>query len=735
MNFFGRLLPKPDQKTTHLTPSALDAVLEGAAAQTRRVAETSKTLAQALSAAHATALENEIGGAQLTTRGLLAGLTDPVILMDNATYVIEVYNDAAVQAFGYSASEAIGNSLSFLFKEKAFKKIIRSLQKHATPVEVPAKTKTNETVIVEIQASRYENTTVLVFRDLTARRRAEAQGRAAARHRNELQSIVDSLTTVGVFITDPSKPDNPIVFANEGVTALTGYTRKDVLGRNPRFLQGHDVAQPGLQTLRTHLKMHTPGQGIILRNYRKDGSLFYSALSITPIKNAEGGIAHWVGTFSDVTDSQNQNSRVAQLGLYLGQIISKSPVGISLYDCAVRDFIFVNDVGKTLYSSTLSSPLKETLLMERLAAEKTIVEPVVWPLDGVAPLGFVATYCLVDTNIVLSFFVPMQKDNPQENAFAAATQMLALPVILYDATSKEITYANTAAAQMGLDIGKSYTDLVLEEGSSFDALPLSVEGISYVGANLKGVPQLCGKCVITREGKLSIAVFFLAQSTLISTLSQKRTSKHTLDALPIPALVYGEDGLVADANILARTLLGLNTGSRIDYVFDETSLAILRSNAPNYHMPLTLPGGMTADCTVIAAPYAEDGSTLLLLIEGLVPKSDGLTRALHASNDVIAVLSKDLKLVMGNASFFNLYKAKPGDALERFVFLASQKPLPFDVETIKLGSPWSGTLATYTQANDIVTSTTTVVPIVNGSATDVAYVLFIQHKVTRHHDV
>lgn len=98
----------------------------------------------------------------------------------------------------------------------------------------------------------------------------------------------------GVVIADATQPDLPIVFVNATFEAMSGYSMKETLGRNCRFLQGDDTDQPGLQMLRKAMITKTNGYAV-LRNYRKDGSLFYNELFISPVRNEAGMVTHFVG--------------------------------------------------------------------------------------------------------------------------------------------------------------------------------------------------------------------------------------------------------------------------------------------------------------------------------------------------------------------------------------------------------------------------------------------------------
>ena len=91
----------------------------------------------------------------------------------------------------------------------------------------------------------------------------------------------------GVCITDPSLPDNPIIYINNGFTPLTGYTKEEVIGRNCRFLQGPKSDPKAVERMRVAIREQKPDLIEIL-NYRKDGTPFWNAVSIAPVKDEHG---------------------------------------------------------------------------------------------------------------------------------------------------------------------------------------------------------------------------------------------------------------------------------------------------------------------------------------------------------------------------------------------------------------------------------------------------------------
>jgi PAS domain S-box-containing protein len=104
---------------------------------------------------------------------------------------------------------------------------------------------------------------------------------------------------VGITITDPSLPDNPMVYVNEAYERLTGYDREAVIGRNCRLLQGPETSEEPVAKMAAAVDA---GESVTveLQNYRKDGSKFWNRVDIAPILE-DGEVAYFVGFQTDVT--------------------------------------------------------------------------------------------------------------------------------------------------------------------------------------------------------------------------------------------------------------------------------------------------------------------------------------------------------------------------------------------------------------------------------------------------
>jgi len=126
--------------------------------------------------------------------------------------------------------------------------------------------------------------------DITQRRLDEESLRLRNR---AIQASVNA-----IVITDL---DGNIEYANPAFERITGYKVQETIGRNCRFLQGDDNQQPGVAALRSAIQRREESS-VLLRNYRKDGVLFWNDVHIAPVRGADGEVTHFVGVLNDITE-------------------------------------------------------------------------------------------------------------------------------------------------------------------------------------------------------------------------------------------------------------------------------------------------------------------------------------------------------------------------------------------------------------------------------------------------
>ncbi|WP_371418538.1 PAS domain-containing protein [Acidisoma sp. S159] len=122
-----------------------------------------------------------------------------------------------------------------------------------------------------------------------------------------------SVSPLSMVLTDPHQPDYPLIFVNRAFTALTGFSEKEVLGRNCRFLQGPETDRTAVRVLGDAVAVVGEAQ-VDLWNYRKNGSQFWNSMSgpnsccghvseVTGV-NSRRGFKGLRGTLASPTDTE-----------------------------------------------------------------------------------------------------------------------------------------------------------------------------------------------------------------------------------------------------------------------------------------------------------------------------------------------------------------------------------------------------------------------------------------------
>jgi len=105
---------------------------------------------------------------------------------------------------------------------------------------------------------------------------------------------------VGITIADATETEMPLVYANAAFERITGYPPAYAVGRNCRFLQGAGTRDAPVARMRDAIESGE-STTVELRNYRRDGELFWNEVTIAPLRDDEGAVAYYVGFQQDVT--------------------------------------------------------------------------------------------------------------------------------------------------------------------------------------------------------------------------------------------------------------------------------------------------------------------------------------------------------------------------------------------------------------------------------------------------
>lgn len=149
-----------------------------------------------------------------------------------------------------------------------------------------------------------------------------------------------------IIITDYGQSDNHIVYVNRAFEIVTGYSCTEVLGKNCRFLQGEDTDQPSIGLMARAIKTGEPCE-VLLRNYKKNGELFWNNVFLFPIHNSEGSISNFVGIQHDVTERKTLELEIESSQKKLSTVLESISEGF--YSLS-RDwkFLYINDAGARL---------------------------------------------------------------------------------------------------------------------------------------------------------------------------------------------------------------------------------------------------------------------------------------------------------------------------------------------------------------------------------------------------
>jgi PAS domain S-box-containing protein/diguanylate cyclase (GGDEF)-like protein len=154
-------------------------------------------------------------------------------------------------------------------------------------------------------------TALLVFG--LAKRLALARTIIASRtaERDIAMGVIDAAPNA-VLVADIVKDGAAIIYANPAFEEITGYSVAEAQGKNCRYLQGSDRQQPEIAEIRSAIERRESAR-VTLRNYRKDGRMFWNQLRIEPIRNEHGVAVYYVGIINDITATKDALSRLQQV--------------------------------------------------------------------------------------------------------------------------------------------------------------------------------------------------------------------------------------------------------------------------------------------------------------------------------------------------------------------------------------------------------------------------------------
>lgn len=268
-------------------------------------------------------------------------VSEGIVVVDRSQNIVST-NAAANSMFGYSDDELIGKPLNILIPtpyraehtdhfSTFYKNSKKRRMGHGSPLFGLRRNKEQFPVEVGLNPfPLYGKTYVMALvMDITARKNIEKQ--------LNLKSAALQAAGNGIIISDAQAENNPIIYCNEAFQEMTGYDADEILGNNSRFLQSDDRDQQGISQIRRAMERGESCQ-VTLRNYRKDGSMFWNELTINPIVDLEGVVTHYIGIQTDIS----QRRMAEEERNYLTKIFDNSLNEIYVFDVNTLKFINVN---------------------------------------------------------------------------------------------------------------------------------------------------------------------------------------------------------------------------------------------------------------------------------------------------------------------------------------------------------------------------------------------------------
>jgi diguanylate cyclase (GGDEF)-like protein/PAS domain S-box-containing protein len=143
----------------------------------------------------------------------------------------------------------------------------------------------------------------LVVTFVTSRNIAKAGDMLRLRNR-AIESSVNA-----VVIMNAAGPDYPIEYVNPAFERITGHCAAEMPGRGRNFLLRSELNPPGLADLTAAFQHEREGHAV-LRLYRKDGSLFWAEIHVSPVSNDKGKVTHFIGVLNDITEARNYQEQL-----------------------------------------------------------------------------------------------------------------------------------------------------------------------------------------------------------------------------------------------------------------------------------------------------------------------------------------------------------------------------------------------------------------------------------------
>jgi len=300
-------------------------------------------------------------------------------------------NDVFLATLGYEREEVIGKTsieLGIWARAEDRSAMIQKLQRGelVRDMELNSRTKSGQIrrVLLSLETIQLQDELCLLasLRDITERREVEEQLRL---HAVALESAANA-----IVITDRQ---GTILWVNAAFSKLTGYPGNEVIGQNPRILQSGQHPQSFYEDMWAKLQAGQIWRGGII-NRKKDGQLYSEEMTITPVKDANGDIAHFIAIKQDVTEQKElerqlyQAQKMEAVGQLAGGVAHdfNNLLGVILgYSEILEEQFAPSDPNRKKVEQVRKAAVRAALLTRQLLAfsRQQVLQPVVMDLNAI----------------------------------------------------------------------------------------------------------------------------------------------------------------------------------------------------------------------------------------------------------------------------------------------------------------------------------------------------------------
>nr|WP_121271003.1 PAS domain S-box protein [Pedobacter schmidteae] len=230
----------------------------------------------------------------------------PMWVYDVKTFRYLDVNIAATNHYGFSKEEFLSKTIYDLTPKDDHAEVENIIDENARTGRFYKNTlrhlkKNGKVIIVEVESNS------IVFNDVEARivLAHDITKRVEEEHWSKLLESVVINTTDGVLITDAtSNPGPTIIYVNDALVRMSGYSKAELIGRQPDIFYGNQLAQEGLKIIDEALSNKVPCN-VELVNFRKDGQVYDVSINICPVSDSMGKVTHWTSIQRDITENRS----------------------------------------------------------------------------------------------------------------------------------------------------------------------------------------------------------------------------------------------------------------------------------------------------------------------------------------------------------------------------------------------------------------------------------------------